>query len=215
MIGAPSKTIAAQGRPSPGSSPPGTGRRDWAPPLGRPAQIFPAENHGRGPHDGRSGRKGVASCHGCHPLLDAPRWTPMWRHWPPTDAAEPPRSTTSNPPLFPRQADGGHNCFLFFVVLIRGTKRGLTVLIRGNILITSAPPSRLGIDAVALGDLRRFPRLVAVLSPLELGRGDAVPCPLLRQWRAGHRHGPAPSLQKQQVSCKKGGNKTGRYLTGQ
>jgi hypothetical protein len=136
-------------------------------------------------------------------------------HWPPTDAAEPPRSTTSNPPLFPRQADGGHNCFLFFVVLIRGTKRGLTVLIRGNILITSAPPSRLGIDAVALGDLRRFPRLVAVLSPLELGRGDAVPCPLLRQWRAGHRHGPAPSLQKQQVSCKKGGNKTGRYLTGQ
>jgi hypothetical protein len=174
---------AAWGTPSCESSPLGTAHR------GRP----PLHSH-------LVGRKGVAPFHGHHLHL-------VHLRRPLSDGSDNHRSRRGPRGRWraalgwlPSPEHRSHSSLLLLIFLVRGIGRKLTILLGGTILISGSPSPRSGIVLVALCDLRRFSCLMEVLPPLESGRGDVVPCPLLRQRGASHRHEPAPILQKRHVS---------------
>jgi hypothetical protein len=73
----------------------------------------------------------------------------------------------SSPPSVPYAIDHRRGHLLFLVVLIGGARRRLTVLVRGNIVVTGRPLSHTGVVQVALSNLHRSPCLVEVLLLLE------------------------------------------------
>jgi hypothetical protein len=153
-------------------------------------------NHERDPHGSQFGRNGVGLYHGpisfpAHP--GGPQSGGTSHRWTRRNSQGLRQVALHQ---FSHLADHGRGHILFLVVLIRGARRRLTVLVRGNILVAIMPPSRTCVIMIVLSNLRRVPCLMAVLLPLESGCVDAVPCPLLRQWRIGHRHVPVSSLQK-------------------
>jgi hypothetical protein len=73
---APSKKTATRGKPSHGSSPPGSGRLGRLSPRDQHGRAGPPTPHSQGPYDSQLARKGAMSCCEHHHHANAPQEVP-------------------------------------------------------------------------------------------------------------------------------------------